>query len=199
MNSDLTFKTHVKKKGVTAMLNLQSIKNIRKYHTTESHAKLVVSLCMSHLDYSNSILTGLPDCTIHQVQSLQNYGAKLVVVKNIYDSNMQSLATLHWLPIRSRIKFKILTLVFRCLRGHAPDYLKNFLLRCPETSQTLISSNIEDCLVIPRTVRKTSAVRLFSEVGSTLWNNLPNFNKDSNNIDEFKRKLKTFLFVNKDF
>ena len=109
------------------------------------------------------------------------------------------MAELHWLPIRSRIKFKILTLVFRCLRGDAPDYLKNFLLRCPETSRALRSSNIKDCLVIPRTVRKTSAVKSFSVVGPTLWNNLPNFIKEGNNIDEFKRKLKTFLFVNKDF
>ena len=54
LDSDLTF-THVKKKCTNAMLNLQRIKNIRKYLTTESCAKLVVSLCMSHLDYSNSI------------------------------------------------------------------------------------------------------------------------------------------------
>ena len=89
--SDLTFKTHVKKKCTTAMLNLQRFKNIRKYLTTESCAKLVVSLCMSYLDYSNSILTGLPDSTIHQMQSMQNYGAKLVLGKTKYDGNMQSL------------------------------------------------------------------------------------------------------------
>ena len=32
-----------------------------------------------------------------------------------------------------------------------------------------------------------------------LWNNLPNYIKDSNNVDEFKKKLKTFLFVLKTF
>ena len=38
LDSDLTFKAHVKK-CATAMLNLQRIKNIKKYLTKESHAK----------------------------------------------------------------------------------------------------------------------------------------------------------------
>ena len=74
-----------------------------------------------------------------------------------------------------------------------------FIIRCPVTSQTLRSSNIKDHLVIPHTVRKTFAVRSFSVVGPTLWNNLPNYIKDSNNVDEFKKKPWTFLFLNKDF
>ena len=129
------------------------------------------------------------------MQRIQNYGAKLILGKTKYDSNTQSLAELHWLPIISRIKVKILTLVFKCLRGKTPDYLMNLLIRCLETRQILRSSSIKDDLVIPRTVRKTFALRSFSVVEPTLWNSLLNFIKDSSNVDEFKRKLKTFLFV----
>ena len=71
---------------------------------------------------------------INLMQRIQIYGAKLILGKTKYDSNTQSLAELHWLPIRSRIKFTILTLVFKCLRGEVPDYLRNLLIRCPETS-----------------------------------------------------------------
>ena len=46
------------------MMSLKRIKNIKKYLTTESFAKVVVSLCMPHLVYSNSILSGLPDCKL---------------------------------------------------------------------------------------------------------------------------------------
>ena len=72
------------------MTNLQRIKNIRKYLTVESSAKLVVSLCLSHLDYSNSILAGLPACTIGKIQRIQNYAAKLVLGKTGYDSSQRS-------------------------------------------------------------------------------------------------------------
>ena len=84
-----------------AMMNLQRIKNIRKYLTTKYCAKLVVSLCMLHLDYSNSILAALPDFTINQIQHIQHYGAKLVLGKTKYDSSTAALLELHWLPVRS--------------------------------------------------------------------------------------------------
>ena len=95
------------------MLNLQRIKNVQKYLTKESCSTLVVSLCLSHLDYSNSILYSLPNSTIKQMQSIQNYGAKLVLGKTKYDSNREALEEPHWLPIKARIKFKILILVFK--------------------------------------------------------------------------------------
>ena len=174
LDSELSLKTHVKKKCASAMLNLQRIKNIWKFLTRDSCTKLVVSLCLSHLDYSNSILYELPNSTIQQMQNIQNYGAKLVLGRGKYDSNKEALAELHWLPIKSRIKFKILVLVFKCLRGEAPEYLMNLLVRCTEWTHNLRSSNIKDRLVIPRTVRQTFASRSFSMAGPTLWNRLPN-------------------------
>ena len=88
------------------MINLQRIKNIRKYLLVKSSTKLVVSLCLLHLDYSNSILAALPDSTIKQMQRIQNYGANLVLGKTRYCSSKQALAELHWLPINSRIKIQ---------------------------------------------------------------------------------------------
>ena len=100
LDSELTLKAHVKKKCATAMLNLKRIKNIQKYLTVESCPKLWVSLCISHLDYSSSILT----TRLHnnQMQRIQNYGGKLFLGKTKYESNKQALAKLHWLPIKSR-------------------------------------------------------------------------------------------------
>ena len=124
------------------------------------------------------------------MQCIQNYGAKLVLGRTKHDKNTASLAELHWLPLRSRFKFNTLTLFFKCLKGDASNNLKNLLIRCPVTSRTLRSSNVKACLEIPHTVRKTLAVRSFSMVGPMLWNNLPNYIKDSNNVDEFKKKLR---------
>ena len=173
--------------------------NSRKYLTVESYAKLVVSLCLSHLDYSNSILAGLLDCTIKQMQRIQNYGDKLVLGKIRYNSSRNILKDLHWLPIKSRIKFKILMLVYKCLRGNAPEYLRNLMTRCPQTIHTVRSNNIMDRLVIPKTLRKTFTSRSFSVMGPVLWNSLPNCVKDSGNIDIFKKRLKPFLITNNDF
>ena len=49
---------------------------------------------------------------------------------------------------------------------------------------------MKDHLVMPRTVRKIFVVRSFSVVGPVLWNNLPNYIKDSNNFDPIQKKKK---------
>ena len=143
---------------------------------------------LSHLDYLNWILSGLPDSAINHMQGIQNYGAKLLLGKTKYYSSTAVLMELQWLPVRSRIKFRTLTLVFKCIKGDAPNYFKNLLIRCAETSWTLRFSNIKDCLVIPQTVRKTFAAWSVSVVGPMFWNNLPNYIKGSNNVNDAKKK-----------
>ena len=54
------------------MLNFQRIKSIRHLLDATTCANLCVSLCMSHLDYANSLLVGLPDVTINKLQRVQN-------------------------------------------------------------------------------------------------------------------------------
>ena len=51
-------------------------------------------------------------------------------------------------------------------------------------------------LLIPtKTTKKTFAARSFSVKGAELWNNLPNSVKISSSVNDFKAKLKTFLFT----
>ncbi len=57
------------------------------------------------------------------LQCIQSMTAKFVTGVKKYDSSTTALKTLHWLPVHLRIKHKVLTLVFRCIHGLAPDYL----------------------------------------------------------------------------
>ena len=52
---------------------------IRRYLTKDVATTLVLGLVISHLDYCNSILYGLPDCDINKFQRIQNMSAKLVL------------------------------------------------------------------------------------------------------------------------
>ena len=106
LDRELTLKTHVKKKCASAMLNLWRIKNIWKFLDRDSCTKLVVCLCLSHLDYSNSIMYGLPKSVIQQMQNIQNYAAKLVLGRSQYSSNKEALAELHWLPLNPGLSLR---------------------------------------------------------------------------------------------
>ena len=102
LDQRLNLKQHMTSKCQTAMLNIQQIKNIRHLLTQEATEILVLGTVMSHLDYCNSILAGLPDVDIFKMQHIQNIAAKIVVSNdvNMKGSNSRSiLVKLHWLPI----------------------------------------------------------------------------------------------------
>ena len=145
---------------------------------------------MSHLDYCNSVLAGLPDVDIFKMQHIQNIVAKMVVSNdvNMKDSNSRSiLVKLHWLPIQRRIQYKILTLVHKCLASGVPKYLNNLLAEYPyaERWQGLRSQHQERRLVEPKTKHKTFAAWSFSCAGPKLWNRLSNALKTIEDTQQF--------------
>ena len=75
----------------------------------------------------NSLLYGLPDLQISKLQRIQNSAARLVTRSRTYDHITPILQNLHWLPIRSRIDFKILLLTYKCHHGTAPVYLQDLV------------------------------------------------------------------------
>ena len=154
----------------------------------------MVSLVISHLDYANGLLGGLPKCTIDQLQRVQNIAAKIVLGKGKYDSLTRCLGELHWLPIQHRIEFKIITLVYKSLHGLAPQYLTNLLTRKVQRREGLHSNDKTSQLEIPHTARKTFAARAFSVLGPELWNQLPTEIQHINSYTIFKKPLKTFLY-----
>ena len=156
---------------------------------------MVLGLVISHLDYGNSLYVGLPEVDISKLQRIQNMAAKLVLQRGRHDSSSRALEELHWLPIRSRIVHKVLTLVYKCIVDKsAPAYLMNKFSLAPQSTRSLRSSSTVFKLVEPRVRRSTYAARAISVTGAKEWNKLPNYIKESSNIAIFKRKLKTHLF-----
>ena len=179
------------------MKSIVKIKNIRKYLTQSAAEILVLSTVVSHLDYCISILAGLPNSEIQWMQRVQNIAAKLVLGKSKFHSSSEGLQELHWLPINKWIQFKVLIFVFKCLDCAGPLYHRNLLVEFPDDrKQGLYSNNMVKRLLEPRTKLKTFASRAFSVVSPKWWNQLPNHVKSYGNFSNFKKLLKTYLFVN---
>ena len=111
LDQHLQLSQHIIRKCRTAMINLQMIKFLRPSLTQKTAHMLVRGLVTSHLDYCNAIFAALPKVLLKILQKVQNISAKLVLGYNKYDSSTMALKTLHWLPIKKRIDFMILSLV----------------------------------------------------------------------------------------
>ena len=150
---------------------------------------------MSHLDYVNSAFISLPTSDINKMQRVQNAAAKFVFNLKRMDSSREALKILHLLPIKFRIQFKILLLVYKCLNGLAPSCLSELLVLKSTTSRLgLRSTSDRTLLCVPFTKRKTFADRSFRMAGPRLWNGLPKTIRESPNPNCFKKHLKTYMF-----
>ena len=77
----------------------------------------------SRLDYCNALYYGIIYGLTSRLQSVQNAAARLVTDLGRRDHVTPVLQQLHWLPIRRRVLFKLMTFVHRSLAGAAPAYL----------------------------------------------------------------------------
>ena len=151
---------------------------------------------MSHLDYNNAVLYGCQKRCIQLMQRVQNIAAKVILKKSKYHSNTDLFKKLHWLPISSRIEFRILCHVWKCLNNQAPKYLIFMLKVKSSEHRSLRSAQKHLLLEIPWVKRETFAWRSFSVAGPRLWNNLPNHLRLCTTLSDFKTKLKTYIFSN---
>ena len=152
------------------MANIHRIKNLRLLLTKQTMETLAIGIVMSHLDYCNTLFIGLLKCDISKLQHIQNIYARLVLHKEQHYSTMECLKILHWLLICQRIKHKLLTIIYKCLKGKTLAYLSNLLTLNPISRPALRSSGEYKKLIIPRVKNKTFVARSFSMLGPTWWN-----------------------------
>ncbi|KAF7658214.1 hypothetical protein LDENG_00015860 [Lucifuga dentata] len=87
------------------------------------------------------------------------------------------------------IDFKIILLVYKALHGRAPGYLSEMLL-IYEPERSLRSSGAL-LLTVPKSRTETFGDAAFSCYAPKCWNRLPEDVRRAENIDIFKRRLKT--------
>ena len=191
---DFSMKTHVTRICQTMHYHLRNIGKIRKFIDENTAKILVHAFILSHLNYCNSLLFGIPDSTLSRLQKIQNRAARLVTLSKASDHTQDILKTLHWLPVKERIEFKILCMVYRCLNQCSPDYLSELVEKYtpPRNLRSLNDSQ----LCMPRS-RTMLGERAFSICAPKLWNNLNCDIKTTNSTEHFKSKLKTLFFKKK--
>ena len=172
--------THLQCAPVT-LLHIFSVHKSRHY-TFPVCTSTVTVLHISSMHQSQCY--SFPVCTSHMSPVLR---------KPRHVSATSLLRTLHWLPVKARIKYKIACLCFQCLSHNTmPPYLSDLLhpYQPPRTLRSLDTS----LLSVPRFCLETFGRRSFSVFGPTVWNSLPSSLRKTQCFSTFKKKLKTHLF-----
>ena len=191
----MTMESQVNAVTKSVYFHTRNISKIRKYLTLNSAKTLVQSLVISRLDYANSLFRNLTLRLTKKLQRAQNSAARMLFKKSKRCHITPVLKKLHWLPVLYRIKFKIVLLVYKCLKKLAPVYLQDSI-KIHTRSRTLRSNAaLEGTLVVPRHRRRKFGGRAFSNVAAVLWNSLPTDIRKADSVSHFKTMLKTHFFA----
>ena len=194
LDNNMAMGTQIKSVCRSTLYHIRNISAIRPLLPESAAAQLVHSLVTSRLDYCNSLLYGVPGCKLKELQRVQNIAARVVTRTPCSPENHITpvLKSLHWLPIKFRILFKILLLTYKCVYGLAPEYLSSLVIlkNCP---RPLRIQSLE-LLEVPKTRLKTYGDRSFMYAAAVEWNKLPLDIRKLHSVDCFKEHLKTHLF-----
>ena len=196
IDCNVTMDKHINYICRSAHLQLRNIGRVRHLLSDLAAAQLVHALVTSKLDYCNTLLYGLSASKLQRLQRIQNIAARIAARCSKTESLHITpvLKSLHWLPIKQRILFKLLLLVYKSLNGIAPSYLSELLQ--PQVMREGLRSTTQDQLRIPRSRLKNYGDRTFQVAGPKEWNSLPFEIRSAKTSPTFKSKLKTFLFRN---
>ena len=191
-DSNLNLQGQIHNTCKSGFFHLYNIRRIRKYLSQESARTLVHAFIIGRIDYCNSLLFGLPSVHLLKLQRLQNAAARLISNVPRYSHITPVLWSLHWLPVKFRIDFKILLLTFKAVNGHVPGYSTDLIAikEQPRDNFRWASGLI---LKYPGLkLKKTFLDRAFSSASPNLWNNLPFDIRLVDNFERFKSLLHGF-------
>ena len=190
-DSTMEFHKHVNSLTSTCFNQLHDLSKIRRFVTEGAAKTMVHAFISSRLDYCNALLYGLPNYLLDKLQYVQNSAARLVTYTPLREHISPVRMDLHWLPVKSRIVYKILLLTYKALHGSAPTYLRDLLKEKPTTG---LRSDSQCLLYPPRIKQITYGGRSFSKAAPDLWNSLTIGIRSSASTDIYKKKVKTHLF-----
>jgi len=120
----------------------------------------------SKMDYCNSLyaLYIIEKKALACLQNIQNAAARLIKSAKKMDHVTPLLRSSNWLPVKLRVQYKIILLVFEALHNLAPQYLSE-LVSVYTPSRALRSEHL-NLLVTARTNWKRKGDRAFSRINT---------------------------------
>ena len=150
LDSELSLKQHVNKVVSSCWYHIRRLRQVSHCIGQDVMKQLASAFILFRLDYCNSILAGLPKSTIATLQRVQNAAARMVLNLRPRDCISDGLRQLHWLPIESRIQFKLCLMMHLIHTGRCPSYISETVQLVADHSspeQSYLSSFRFNCKV----------------------------------------------------
>ena len=177
---------------------MNNIKRIGCYLNERIKIMLVKQLVISKLDYCNALYMNLPKTRLNKLGAILNYCVRFIY--NIKDRQLDLLPyykKAHILTINLRVQFKVCLLSYKIVHDMAPGYLSELVEMeiSTDSYNTRTKPDADNLrMKLPKVYKNKASDRRFSVHAPETWNSLPYNIRSINNVESFKKHLKTYLF-----
>ena len=154
----------------------------------------------SKIDYCNSLYYGINDKQMQRLQGIQNTLCQILTSTHRFSSITGPLMLLHWLPVKSRVQFKVCLITYKMYKNKYPVYLQDCVQPYSSCYKSIYntwhSGPTPNMLTIPHYdyQRHTSFKYLSNSYfysAPRLWNSLPETCRCASSLSSFRAHLKT--------
>ena len=153
---------------------------------------MVLSYVISRLDFCNALYANISKTLLNKLQKLLNACIRFVFGLSNRIEVEECSKSLHILPVKYRIMFKLCLLVFKTMYGFSPEYLEDKIQqRTINTTSLIFLRSDLDMTRLELPVNENTIQYSMAKY----WNMLPIDIRSCNSVDAFKSQLKTHYFT----
>ena len=190
VKDDLSWVEHILKTCQNMNYFIHVLRRLRRIFPRGLLLKVSKSYIQSKLEYGLTIWGCTTDTNIRKIQRIQSLAARIITgnFDYIHSSGVDIVRSLHLQTVKERRDYFICVLLFKCIHGLAPNYLRNDVTMYVDIHGYDTRSGENMDLYVPRVIK--DIYRSFSYMATNLWNQLPTDVKVSATLDSFKQNYK---------
>ena len=145
------------------------------------------------IDYVNVVWTSCDKHCLNRVLKLQKRAARVIPDADCQASSIKLFNKLNWIPFFEQAKLTKCCIIYKCLQGHVPTYLKSLLKLTSDThSRQTRYANFN--IARPVIKREIEGGRTFTVTASQAWNSLPLSMRTIASLNSFRNSLWKKIF-----
>ena len=191
VKNDLSWDEHILKTCQNMNYFIHVLRRLRRIFPKGLLLKVYKSYIQSKLEYGLTIWGCTTDTNLGKIQRIQSLAARIITgnFDYIHSRGVDIVRSLHLQTVKDRRDYFLCVLMFKCIHGLAPNYLRNDVTMYVDIHGYDTRSGENMDLYVPRVI-KDIYKRSFSYMATNLWNQLPTDVKESATLDSFKQNYK---------
>ena len=187
INSDISWDFHVQRLCQNMYYHLSLLRRLCLIFPKDLLLQVYKSYIQPRFDYGITLYACTTQKNIDLVQRVQNHAARLITGNHDYINcrGIDLMKSLNLYTIRERRDYFLTILMFKAIHGIAPTYLSDRIVMDFDVNG--YDARGSDMDLYLRTPHKEAYRNTFMYMGGKLWNELPEFVKNSRNIESFER------------